>query len=164
MDVTTRPIGYWLRHLHNLLEEQFSAALKGFGVDRREWQLLNLLSSGTRTRADAAAALAPFWEHPGASEPAELADLLDGPSGLVARGWVTVEPGTDGLGLTAQGRAQHGSLAARVRDTRAALLQGLGPEQYTETVRVLATMAANLERTLADRPAGGAARAESAPG
>ncbi|MEU5941112.1 hypothetical protein ABZ807_18400 [Micromonospora sp. NPDC047548] len=149
MNGTDKPIGYWLKHLHNLIEEQFDATLGDLGLDRRQWQILNVLSRAARSRGEVEQALAPFWPdgvpHPGA--------ILDGPDGLVTRGWVA-EDG-DMLALTEQGRAAHRTAAERVGETRQLLLRGLTPEQYVETVRVLSVMAGNVESALASRAAGG---------
>ncbi|GAB4002994.1 hypothetical protein GCM10029992_42960 [Glycomyces albus] len=46
---TPKPIGYWLKHLHNLMERQFEAALADLDMGRRHWQVLNVLYGGART-------------------------------------------------------------------------------------------------------------------
>ena len=149
MSGTDKPIGYWLKHLHNLIEEQFDATLGDLGLDRRQWQILNLLSGATCSRGEIEQALAPFW--PGDVSPLDAA--LDGPDGLVTRGWVGYDG--DALTLTEHGRAAHGTAAERVGETRRLLLRGLTPEHYAETVRILSVMAGNLEAALAGRAAGG---------
>ncbi|MFG3685521.1 MarR family winged helix-turn-helix transcriptional regulator [Micromonospora sp. NPDC047740] len=145
MSGTDKPIGYWLKHLHNLIEKQFDATLGDLGLDRRQWQILNALSSAARSRSEIEQALAPFWPdgvpHFGA--------ILDGPDGLVTRGWVADDG--DALNLTEQGRAAHRRAAERVGETRRLLLHGLSPEQYAETVRILSVMADNVETALASR-------------
>ncbi len=135
-----KPLGYWLQHLHNLLEEQFAAVLSDVGVDRRQWQLLNTLARGARGRDDLSSALAPFWT---AGEP----DLDRALAGLTGRGWVTESKGL--YALTAAGVAAHAELARRVDRSRAAVMTGLTPDQYTETVRILSVMAANVEAAIA---------------
>ncbi|SCF34605.1 hypothetical protein GA0074695_5866 [Micromonospora viridifaciens] len=145
---TDKPIGYWLKHLHNLIEKQFDATLGDLGLDRRQWQILNVLSSAARRRGEIEQALAPFWPdgvpHVGA--------ILDGPDGLVTRGWV----GHDGdtLTLTESGRSAQRTAAERVGETRRLLLRGLTSEQYVETIRILSVMAGNIEAALASRTAG----------
>ncbi|SCL18180.1 DNA-binding transcriptional regulator, MarR family [Micromonospora pallida] len=142
MTATSRPIGYWLRHLHGLIEAQFEAALAEDRLGRRHWQTLHLLHEGPQTSVQVADALAPF----GADRGATVDDLA-------ARGWVT--RGDDGrLTLTEAGRTAHTQVAARVEAARDLLMRGLTTEQYVETVRVLATMADNLESA---RPAADAA-------
>jgi len=150
MGGTDKPIGYWLKHLHNLIEAQFDATLTDLGVGRRHWQILNLLSSAVQTRAQIEQALAPFWQDPAP----HLDAILDGPDGLVTLGWVAYDAAGDALTLTEQGRTGYGKIAARVRETRGRLLPGLTAEQYAETVRILSVMAANIETALAERAAG----------
>ncbi|MFD2767168.1 MarR family winged helix-turn-helix transcriptional regulator [Micromonospora eburnea] len=154
MDATDKPIGYWLKHLHNLIEAQFDRTLADFEVNRRQWQVLNSLSRGPLSRPAAEAALAPFWRSgPGADRgPAELTAILAGPTGLMTRGWVREASETGVLTLTEHGTASHAAAAERVRNLRGALLNGLSPEQYAQTVRTLAVMAANLEAALGEHP------------
>jgi hypothetical protein len=145
---TEKPIGYWLKHLHNLIDEQFDATLGDLSIDRRRWQILNLLSGATPRRGEIEQALAPFWP----DGVPELDAALDGPDGLVMRGWVGYD--ADALTLTEQGRAAYGTAAERVGETRRLLLRGLTREQYAETVRILSVMAGNLEASLVGRAAG----------
>jgi DNA-binding MarR family transcriptional regulator len=141
-----KPIGYWLKHLHNLLEKQFDAILADVGVGRRHWQILNTLARGHAARDELMTALAPFWTQ---DEP-DLDKVLED---VMARGWT--RPGlpveANLLALTDEGRAAHADIAAHVETTRAAMLKGLTPEQYTETVRILSVMAGNIEADLAAR-------------
>lgn len=55
-----RPIGYWLKHLDRLIEGNFERTLASDGLTRRHWQVLNTLSTGSRTEAEIVDALAPF--------------------------------------------------------------------------------------------------------
>lgn len=142
--MTTRPIGYWLKHLDGLIERQFEVALADAGLSRRHWQVLNVLNEAPAGRAAVAEALAPFWDKTGD----DLAQMLDGPNGLVARGFIAADA-AGRLSLTDAGRAARAAAATRVETQRRALLEGLTPEHYAETVRVLSVMAANAERMLA---------------
>jgi DNA-binding MarR family transcriptional regulator len=147
LDPTDKPIGYWLKHLDALIEAQFDAALAAFDIDRRQWQVLNSLSRGPLTPAAVEEALAPFW-----NKSAGLSEVLAGPSGLVAQGWVreTSGPASDELTLTDEGVASHAAVAEHVEAMRGAILDGITTEQYVETVRNLATMAANLEAAIGE--------------
>jgi hypothetical protein len=151
---TSTPIGYWLKHLHNLIEAHFEAALAESGTTRRDWQLLNLLSQGPRTRAEAEKALAPFWR----GDPAGLGGVIDGSGGLIARGWVNGDRATGALVLTGKGRAAHAGLAARVGELRELILRDLTLDQYNETVRILSVMAASIEAALAGRSSASSSR------
>jgi hypothetical protein len=140
VDAATKPIGYWLKHLHNLIEAQFLAILDTARIGRRHWQVLNLLARGPHTAAAIAAALAPFL----ADGETDLGAVL---TGLSARRWTV--PDGDALALTAAGHTAHTAVAVKVEESRGILLNGLTGEQYTETVRVLCVMAENVEAALA---------------
>ncbi len=139
-----KPIGYWLKHLHNLLEKQFDATLANLGLGRRHWQILNTLSRREATRDELAAALAPFWTE---GEP-DLDGVLQELTGWIRTG---APLAGDTLALSDDGRAAHEHMAARIDATRATVLKGLTPDQYTETVRILSVMAGNVESELNDR-------------
>lgn len=139
---TPKPIGYWLKHLHDLLERQFEAALEDLALGRRHWQVLNVLYGGARTAEELKETLAPFWD----GEGPDLEEVLHGPDGLSPRGWID---GTATLvGLSDKGYMAYREVAARIDRTRQIILTGLSAEQYAETIRVLSTMAANIERDL----------------
>lgn len=145
---TSKPIGYWLRHLHGLLEEQLGAVLADQALTRRQWQALNTLSLGECTHDDLVQALGPFWEE---GEP-DLDEVIGGSGGLAARGWVRPGEAPGTLALTAAGRAAHARAAARIDQSRAVVMKGLTPQQYAQTVRTLAAMAGNVEAALSARP------------
>ncbi|NIH79895.1 hypothetical protein [Amycolatopsis viridis] len=121
MDPLDRPIGFWLRHLHTLLETGLDELLAGHGLTRRHWQALNAPRYG-----------------------ADVLEVFEGAgqarADLVARGWTT----PDGA-LTEAGRAAHTEIAEHVQRFRARTLEGLTDQQYADTVRTLAAMAGNLE-------------------
>ncbi|GII97510.1 MarR family transcriptional regulator [Sinosporangium siamense] len=135
-----KPIGYWLKHLHNLLEKQFDDTLADLGLSRRHWQIVNTLNRGKATRDELAAALAPFWTD---GEP-ELDRLLP-----ELGGWISTTGHT--LALNDAGRAAREHTSARIDEARATVLKGLSADQYTETVRILSVMAGNVEAELRDR-------------
>ncbi len=138
-----RPIGYWLRHLDNLLEAQLEGTLAGHGLVRRQWQVLHSLARRPRTCGELAQALAPC-RRPG--EPA-VEPLLDE---LTGRGWISRARGADLVSLTEQGRAVHRELTREVQRTRVLVLNGVTPDQYSDTVRTLASLARNVEHALAE--------------
>lgn len=140
-----KPIGYWLKHLHNLIEAQFDAVLAATGLTRRHWQVLNTLSRSAASAGRLDEALAPFRGEPGP----DVESVLTGPGGLIERDWARRDPATDEYALTDTGRTAHAALAEQTTDSRTELLRGITPQQYTETVRVLAAMAANAEAALA---------------
>jgi hypothetical protein len=137
-----RPIGYWLKHLDNLLERQLKTVLSAQRLTRREWQVLNTLSRSTADLSALTAALAPFWD---------AGDDVDAVAqALITRGLVAAGPG--GMALTDAGRATHAEAAAAVGHARAVVTEGMTVEQYQTTVANLATMARNVETYLDASP------------
>src|SRR5262249_35177491 len=135
-----QPLGYWLKHLDELIEDSFDHALAQDGVQRRHWQTLHLLSSSSSVNESAIEeALRPFFANDSLPR---LSDVLED---LLRRGWMT----RPGLSLTADGTRAHARLADRVRAMRAATVDGISPVQYTETLGVLERMADNLVRAMA---------------
>jgi hypothetical protein len=128
-----KPIGYWLKTLDRLIDEYFDRALADQGVQRRHWQILNILQASPAPDAEIAAALGPFWAE-GAIAPGELMD------DLTRRGWIT---GHEPRQLTQDGQAALDAIRERT-SLREKIMAGLTAEQYTQTVAVLEQMAANL--------------------
>ncbi|MFI9840750.1 MarR family transcriptional regulator [Nonomuraea sp. NPDC051941] len=113
-----KPIGHWLKHLDNLLEDAMEQALQT--TTRREWQVLNRAAhESTYTM--------PFT---GVDEAVER---------LTARGWLA-----DGE-LTDAGRAAHEEISEKVGRFRQKVLEGVSPQEYVATVDVLRRMSANLD-------------------
>jgi hypothetical protein len=123
-----KPLGWWLRHVHELLESSMAQALGAESLTRRHWQVLNTIAHGARTPEEVDAALAPFG--PIASQ---LADLR-------ARGWVA----EDGA-LTDAGLAAHARVEERIKAFRATATDGISDDDYRTTIRTLERCAANLE-------------------
>ena len=141
---TPKPIGYWLKHLHNLLERQFEEALADVdqGLGRRHWQVLNVLYADSCGPAELERALAPFWAEGGP----DLEEVLHGEGGLSPRGWIRRSSVL--VSLTDEGYEAFHKIASRIERTRETVLTGLSAEDYAETIRVLSVMAANVERAL----------------
>ena len=128
-----KPIGYWLKTLDRLIDENFDRALAAEGVQRRHWQILNIIKMSPATNATIAAALDPFWTEGAITLDEVLADMT-------RRGWIT---GHEPRQLTAGGEAALGAIRQRA-NLREKIMAGLTAEQYTQTVAVLEQMAANL--------------------
>ncbi|GGT32887.1 MarR family winged helix-turn-helix transcriptional regulator [Nonomuraea spiralis] len=118
-----RPIGYWVKHLDNLLDDAMGQALAAYGTSRRDWQLLSAAA-----RDGSAAMLAPF---DGVEEAVQS---------LTSKGWLA-----DGR-LTDEGRAAHAAVSEHVMHFRRRITEGVSPQEYLATVDVLRRMAANAER------------------
>lgn len=132
----SKPIGFWLKLVDRLIDEQFAATLEEHGVTRRQWQLLNVLSREPATVEQLDAAVAPFLsEGSGESSAEHLSELIES-------AWVDATP--TGYELTERGRAAFDRLAEVVDELRGRLSDGLTKEQYAETVAALERMARNL--------------------
>ena len=77
-----KPIGYWLKTLDRLIDENLDRALAAEGVQRRHWQILNIVKTSPATEAKIAAALDPFWTEGAITLDEALADMT-------RRGWIT---------------------------------------------------------------------------
>lgn len=133
---TPRPIGYWLKLVDRLIDEQFASTLEEHGVTRRQWQLLNVLSREPATVEQLDAAVAPFLvSHDDESSLDHLTELIDS-------AWVDATP--TGYELTDRGRSAFERLAEVVATQRTIVADGVTPEQYEQTVAVLERMARNL--------------------
>ncbi|WP_439385066.1 helix-turn-helix domain-containing protein [Amycolatopsis lexingtonensis] len=123
-----KPLGWWLRHLHELLESSMARVLEAESLTRRHWQVLNTIALGARTPEEVDAALAPF----GPTAP-QVADLR-------TRGWLT-ETGE----LTDTGREAHARVEARIQAFRTTVTDGISDDDYRTTISTLEHCAANLE-------------------
>ena len=128
-----KPIGYWLKTLDRLIDENFDRALAAEGVQRRHWQILTIVNTSAATNAEIAAALGPFWTQGAITLDEALADMT-------RRGWIT---GQEPRHLTEGGEAALDAIRERT-NLREKIMAGLTAEQYTQTVAVLEQMAANL--------------------
>lgn len=131
-----RPIGFWLKLVDRMIDEQFASTLEEHGVTRRQWQLLSELSRGPASVVQLDAAVAPFLsadDHESSVE--HLTELIDS-------GWVDA---TDiGYEITDRGRIAANRLAAVVDAQRALATDGVTTDQYDETIAVLERVARNL--------------------
>ena len=131
-----KPIGFWLKELDRLIEGTLDRALADEGVTRRDWQLLNALEPAPAPREQVIEALRPFWGVE-ADEPDAVLE------GLITRGWALRDP-ADRFSLSPEGDAARAALLEKVKQLRAAIADGITPEQYNTTIDTLGRMAENL--------------------
>jgi DNA-binding MarR family transcriptional regulator len=131
-----RPIGYWLKLVDNLVDEQFARTLDEHGVTRMQWQLMNVLARGGASVEQLDAAVAPFLAAAGATT------SLDHLSELIESAWVDATP--TGYELTERGRAALNRLTTVVATQRTQMSAGLTEADYLTTVATLRQMATNL--------------------
>ena len=124
-----RPIGFWLKLVDRLIDEQFASTLEEHGVTRRQWQLLNVLSKQPATVEQLDAAVAPFLSADDNESSAEhLTELIDS-------AWVDATP--TGYEVTEKGLGAFERLTAVVTVQRTVISEGITPEQYEQTVAAL---------------------------
>jgi DNA-binding MarR family transcriptional regulator len=133
---TRQPIGYWLKLLDRLIEENFDRVLGAQGLTRRHWQVLNSIASGPMDQGQLDRALAPFADSPSWTSTPIVDDLR-------TRDWL--ETSGDGLTLTTVGQAAMVELRTSVAATRARVSDGITEAQYAATIETLARMCANLQ-------------------
>ena len=131
-----RPIGYWLRIVDNLINEQFSTTLDEHGVTRIQWQLLNVLAGGPQTVTQLDSAIRPFLVAAGEQT------VIDHLTELIESGWVDATP--TGYELTERGHGARDRLSNVVAGQRTEMAAGVSPEDYLTSVKTLGTIARNL--------------------
>ncbi|TBN58093.1 MarR family transcriptional regulator [Glaciihabitans arcticus] len=134
-----RPIGFWLKLVDRLIDEQFASTLEEHGVTRRQWQLLNVLSRGPATVHQLDAAVAPFLANRGEGVSESSAEHL---SELIESAWVDATQA--GYELTERGQAAFRRLADVVAEQRTTVARGITDAEYLATVDVLSRVAHNL--------------------
>ena len=136
-----RPIGYWLKLVDRLIDEQFASTLEDHGVTRRQWQLLNVLRNEPATVEQLDAAVAPFLSAtvPETGVPESSVEHL---AELVDSAWVTASQRT--YAITERGTLALDKLSEVVSVQRTVASEGVTAEQYEQTVTVLERMARNL--------------------
>jgi hypothetical protein len=135
-----RPIGFWLKLVDRLIDEQFAATLDEHGVARRQWQLLNVLMRGPATVAQLDEAVAPFLAPADGDSAAESS--VEHLTELIDSAWVDATP--DGYELTERGRGSLERLSDVVAEQRTAIARGIAEDEYVATVAVLERIAVNL--------------------
>ena len=134
-----RPIGFWLKLVDRLIDEQFASTLEEHGVTRRQWQLLNVLSRGAATVEQLDVAVAPFLAVRDDAAPESSAEHL---GELIDSAWVDATPA--GYELTDRGVAAFRRLADVVAEQRTTVARGITDAEYLATVDVLTRVAHNL--------------------
>jgi hypothetical protein len=131
-----RPIGYWLRLVDTLINEQFSRTLEEHGVTRIQWQLLNVLASGASSVGELDSQLRPFLMADGTQS------SIDHLTELIESGWVDATG--NGYELTERGHGARDRLTNVVAAQRTDMTAGITEPDYLSAVRTLEHIARNL--------------------
>ncbi|GGJ66883.1 MarR family winged helix-turn-helix transcriptional regulator [Glutamicibacter ardleyensis] len=132
----TRPLGFWLKLVDSLIDEQFAATLEEHGVTRRQWQVLNLLEQNPASEAKLISGLSPFFASP--DEPQNVTEHL---AELVESGWISHLDSE--YTITERGHVSLVKLSELVDRIRSQFGEGLTEEEYATTVSSLEQMARN---------------------
>ncbi|MGV8969607.1 MAG: MarR family transcriptional regulator [Microbacteriaceae bacterium] len=140
-----RPIGYWLKVVDRLLEEQFAATLDEHGVTKRQWQLLNVLSTGPSTVHNLDLAIAPFLSARPAQDGVSNGSVessMEHLAELIESAWVEIDG--ESIRLTERGLGAFERLSSVVAEQRTVVTQGVTEAEYVSTIEVLQRIAINL--------------------
>ncbi|MFF1921010.1 MarR family winged helix-turn-helix transcriptional regulator [Streptomyces sp. NPDC058221] len=133
-----QPIGYWSWAAHIATVGHIRAALAEHGLTQPRWWVLNQLADADepgRPRAEVVAMLRGYLDVGGGMEP-EIDTLVD-------RALVTQDAGTR-LRLTPEGRELRTRAYARVSRASAEIHDGIPPEEFVRTMKVLQRMIHNV--------------------
>lgn len=130
----SRPIGYLIKLLDGLIETDLNGTVVHYGIDRRQWQVLNLLKAGPMTVSDIAVQLGPFL----AAE-VDASDVVDT---LVRAGWARGT--TQAFELTQAGSDLLHRAGTDVSVARSRVSEGISRDDYQTTVDTLEAMCRNL--------------------
>jgi hypothetical protein len=130
-----RPIGFWLRLVDSLIDEQFSRTLDEHGVTRLQWQLMNVLARGQSSIQQLDAAVAPFLAR-------DSETAIDHLTELIESAWVDATP--SGYELTERGHGALDRLTNVVAGQRTEMAAGVSEAEYLTTSTTLERMAVNL--------------------
>lgn len=136
MATDERPIGFWLKLVDQLVDDQFGASFEEHGVTRRQWQMMNLLTDGPASEKQLTDGLKPFFP---VVEPGTSVELIEE---LRESGWVALDE--DQYQLTDLGRRSLENLRGAVERIREQLTENVSDDEYTALVAVLQRMATNL--------------------
>jgi DNA-binding MarR family transcriptional regulator len=136
MATDERPIGFWLKLVDQLVDDQFGASFEEHGVTRRQWQMMNLLTDGPASEKQLTDGLRPYFP---AVESGTSVELIEE---LRESGWVALDEGQ--YQLTDLGRRSLENLRGAVERIREQLTENVSEDEYSALVAVLQRMATNL--------------------
>ncbi|MGW0904030.1 MarR family winged helix-turn-helix transcriptional regulator [Streptomyces sp. NPDC002853] len=136
-DLINQPIGYWASATGDAVVHHIRTMLAEAGLTQPQWWILNqLLTSDERERAEVVGILRGYLDVGDGKLHHDIDALRD--RGLLAEG-------TDGrIRITDEGRALRASAAARQRNLRAEIHEGIPEEEYIRTLKVLQRMIHNV--------------------
>lgn len=135
MSGEARPIGYWLKLLDRLLEEDLDRTLVPFDLNRRQWQILNVLAEGPSDASAVYRELNAFFV-----DEAQVNSML---ALLKSEGWIDATLNGE-TSLTDAGNRRLTAALNSVRAARQRISFGIEADEYNQTVNTLRSMCENL--------------------
>jgi DNA-binding MarR family transcriptional regulator len=135
-----KPIGYWLKHVDNVITEHIDRVLSENGFTRSRWQVLNILyQTDTITRSGVLDTMQTFIDA------RQLHGIIEE---FVEQGWLVKHGEEEGarLTLTEAGKAQRETIFELQSEVRRRTMQGITEREYATVIDVLERMISNLER------------------
>lgn len=132
-----RPLGYWVKHIHDGLEGNLAAAVGDLGLDRRLWQILDTVAHGPIDVSATAEALAPFVGQGRDAIGPRLAALVE--CGAI------IADASGRHTLTDLGAELHAEAADRVHAARLATMRGFSDEEFGTLLDLLRRVASNVD-------------------
>jgi DNA-binding MarR family transcriptional regulator len=135
-----KPIGYWLKHVDEVITEHVDRVLSDNGFTRFRWQVLNIVyEAGTISRGSLFDTMQTFINT------RQMDEILDG---FVEEGWLVIKRGAgEGaqLKLTDAGKAKRETVFKLQSEVRRRAMQGITEQEYATVIDVLERMVKNLE-------------------
>lgn len=139
-DMTRQPpIGYWLKHLDEVITKHTDLVLKENGFTRSRWQTLNIIyQEGNLSRQKLFATMQTFLNSH------QLDEIV---SEFIKKGWLVQQGEGDDIQLatTENGKVEREITFTLQSEVRKRLMQGVTEQEYTIVIDVLQRMVKNLE-------------------
>ena len=137
-EVNSQPIGYWTGEAYRRIATAIRASLAKEGLTQPQWWMLNHVAKGDWKQDALLDKLGRF----NANE--QGLDLLNEHDDLIERGWLTREPATEQLTLTAEGEAGRRRTWERNGDAHRSMIAGVSEAEYDACITVLQRIVGNL--------------------
>lgn len=136
-DLSQQPIGYWLNRCDQAITEAINNRLRGYGVDRIDWQVLNVVAKqGPVSIQEVVDSLQANADH---------ATLITSIDGWCQQGhFLCPDEESDSLILTELGWAFHQELNEQIAAFREESFRGITEDEYETVVSVLKRIIANV--------------------
>jgi len=140
------PLGYWLKHVDEVITKHVNQVLSDHGFTRFHWQVLNIVyEAGTIARKDVFNTMKTFIQV------RQFDEILEG---FVKEGWLVErsDDDTTALMLTDAGKTERETIFKLQGEVRRRAMQGITYQEYTLVLDVLQRIVNNLEEVTLRSP------------